>query len=82
MNHFYAHADAGEPAVRLNDRNPEEPFVVVDFGSDWDFTSHHPDWCRRVASTWTAAADLLDAAQAAEPREDYRHAEPDLEAGQ
>jgi len=46
---------------RLNDRDPAGPFVVVDFDGDWDFTSTDPRWCRRVAVTWTRAAELLDA---------------------
>jgi len=62
VNRFYAHVEAGEPAVRLNDLDPGGPFVVIDFGSNWDFTSKDPSWCRRAATTWTEAAKLLDQA--------------------
>lgn len=62
MNRFYAHTEAGEPTVRLNDYDPADPFVVVDFGGDWDFTSKDPRWCRRVAAAWTQAAQLLEQA--------------------
>jgi hypothetical protein len=62
MNRFYAHAEAGEPTARLNDRDPADPFVVVYFGTDWDFTSKDPHWCHRVAATWTQAAELLEQA--------------------
>ena len=83
MNRFYAHAEAGEPAVHLNDSNPARPFVVVQFGEDWDFTSRDADWCRRVADTWATAAELLQPGAAARRQhENARQAETDLEAGQ
>jgi len=62
VNRFYAHAEAGDPTVRLNDRDPADPFVVIDFGSNWDFTSKDPRWCHRVATAWTEAAELLEQA--------------------
>ena len=62
MNRIYTHAQAGEPNAHLNDHNPADPFVVVGFGADWDFTSKDPHWCRRVAATWTHAAELLEQA--------------------
>jgi len=62
MNRIYTHAQAGEPNAHLNDHNPADPFVVVGFGADWDFTSKDPHWCRRVAATWTQAAELLERA--------------------
>ncbi len=51
MSRIYTHAQAGEPNAHLNDHNPADPFVVVGFGADWDFTSKDPHWCRRVAAT-------------------------------
>ena len=62
MNHFYAHAEAGEPTARLNDHHPADPFAVVDLGGDLYFTSKDPQWCRRVAASWTLAAELLEQA--------------------
>jgi hypothetical protein len=64
MSHFYAHADAGEPAVTINDYDPAAPFAVVSFGATWDITSTDPDWCRRVARAWDTAASALEAANA------------------
>ena len=79
MNHFYTHADAGEPAVRLNQHDPARPFAVITFGDDRDFTSKDPAYCRRAAQAWTTAAELLEPAlrHAAELQHD-----PDREAGQ
>jgi len=68
VNHFYAHAPVGEPAVSLNDHNPADPFAVVRLGDGWDFTTHDPGYCRRVAAAWTAAADLLEAARQRAPQ--------------
>jgi len=34
--------------------------VVVDFDGDWDFTSKDPRWRRRVAATWTPAAEATE----------------------
>ena len=62
MNHFYAHAEAGEPTARLNDHHPADPFAVVDVGGDLYFTSKDPQWCRRVAASWILAAELLEQA--------------------
>jgi hypothetical protein len=78
INRFYAHAEAGEPAAKLNDYDPANPFAVIYFGRDWDFTSRDPDWCRRVAAAWTKAADLLDASRAGQP--DRRTRRPGIEA--
>jgi len=66
MNRFYAHAQAGEPDVYLNDHDRSNPFAVVRFGDDWDFTTRDPQWCRRVATTWTRAAELLEGQRAAD----------------
>ncbi len=66
MNHLYAHAEAGEPEARLNHVRPDDPFVVVAFGADWDFTSKDPSWCRRVAAAWTRAAELLESVRPAD----------------
>ncbi len=73
MNRFYAHAEADEPAVRLNEGDPADPFVVIDFGSNWDFTSRDPRWCRNVAAAWAQAAPLLE--RAVEPGR--RHVDAD-----
>jgi hypothetical protein len=63
MSHFYAHADAGEPAVTINDYYPKRPFAVVAFGATWDITTTDPAWCRRVARAWDTAATALETAQ-------------------
>jgi hypothetical protein len=65
MSHFYAHADAGEPAVTINDYDPGQPFAVVSFGTTWDITTSDPGWCRRVAAAWNSAATSLEAARTA-----------------
>jgi hypothetical protein len=62
MNSFYAHADAGEPTVHLNNHDPADLFAVVYLGDDWHVTSKDPHWCRRVATAWTHAAELLESA--------------------
>ena len=62
MNNLYAHADAGEPVVRLNDYYLNGPFIIVSFGGDWDITSKDPAWCRRVARAWETAAATLETA--------------------
>jgi hypothetical protein len=76
-NRFYAHAEAGEPAAKLNDYDPANPFAVIYFGNDWDFTSRDPDWCRRAAAAWTKAAELLDASRAGQ--QDRRTRQPVIE---
>jgi hypothetical protein len=64
VNRFYAHADSGEPTVHLNNHDPADPFAAVYLGDDWYVTSKDPGWCRRVASAWTHAAELLESAAA------------------
>jgi hypothetical protein len=63
MNHYYAHATAGEPEVHLNQHDPARPFAVIRFGDEREFTSHDADYCRRAAQAWTTAAHLLDTAR-------------------
>lgn len=69
MNRFYAHADAGDPEVRLNNVRPDDPFIVIAFGRDWEITSKDPGWCRHVATAWTRAAELLESIQSVEARQ-------------
>jgi hypothetical protein len=76
-NRFYAHAEAGEPAAKLNDYDPANPFAVIYFGDGWDFTSTDPDWCRRVAAARTKAADLLDVSRTGQPGGQTR--QPEIE---
>ena len=70
MNHYYAHATAGEPEVHLNQHDPARPFAVIRFGDEREFTSKDPDYCRRAAQAWTTAAELLETARqrAADPQ--------------
>lgn len=67
MSYFYAHADAdaGEPAVTINDDHPERPFAVVAFGTTRDITTTDPAGCRRVGAALIVVADQLETAQVA-----------------
>jgi hypothetical protein len=62
VNHLYARTTPAEPRVDLSQHNPRDPFAVIRFGHGWDFTSHDPAYCRRVAQAWTTAAELLETA--------------------
>jgi hypothetical protein len=79
VNHLYAQTTPAEPQVNLNQHNPADPFAVIRFGDGWDFTSHDPAYCRRVAQAWTTAAELLEAAHRPVPEP---QPEADREAGQ
>jgi hypothetical protein len=75
MNHACARTNGGESALRPSQHNPARLFTRL--GDDWDFTSHDSDFCRRTASAWNRAVDLLDTfrepAPAPPPQGDAEH---------